>query len=276
MSLRTLAPAVLLATSLAAGCVAARTVAATQPGSPAAFDPAKSDEKAIAIADRVLTAVGGEAAWLATKEIVWSQRILHDGKAVVDGKHAWDRWNGRHRYSWPDPEGQEIVAMYELDSDVGSATVDKRGVSSGSGVNIIAEAKKRWAADTYMLFMPFKLKDPGMKLGWVEERADEGQTVAKWDVIKVTFEPGVGPSPGDTYYVLVNRETNLIDIVEHVAAGKSDEQRIGYRWDGWTDSGGLKFSTRRQNIGYAGEQIEFSGIELHASPDEDHYVPVLR
>lgn len=261
--------------ALAAACAGVRTAPATQSSAP--FDAAKSDPKAVEIADRVLTAVGGEAAWARAREIVWSQEITEDGQVVIHVKHAWDRWNGRHQFTRLDPNGTKGVAMYEIYDDVGSAMVNGKRVSTSDARRMIQEARQRWTFDTYQLFMPFKLKDPGVRLSYVEERAaeDGDLEVAKYDVIKVTFDPSVGPSQ-DTYYVVVDRETHLPHIVEWVRQGEPDERRIGYRWEKWVEVNGLKFATFRQNLGLPGETITFSDIQVSSDPDDTRYIPQVR
>jgi hypothetical protein len=91
------------------------------------------------------------------------------------------------------------------------------------------------------------------------------------DVIRVSFDSGVGPSAGDVYYVVVDKASKLIRQIEWVEAGKSDDQRIGYRFDAWTDVGGIKLSLKRQNLGYATEIVEFADVKV-AEPDDDLYV----
>lgn len=256
-------------------CATARTAPATQ-ASPALFDAAQADPKAVAIADQVMAAVGGDLAWARAKEIIWNQE-LRQGESTVRGRHAWDRWNGRHQATLLQADGSPAVrVMYELYSDVGTATVRGRPVSSSDARRAIAAARERWAEDTYMLFMPMKLKDPGVHLAWVEERSDAGSTEAKYDVLKVTFAAGVGPRPGDVYYVVVDRQTHLPHIVEWVRTGQNDDHRVGYRWEKWVEAGGLKFSTHRQNLGFASESITFSDIQVNTEPDDSLYVPLVR
>jgi hypothetical protein len=299
---------------LAVGACGSRKSAATQT-TPAAFDASKSDPKAIAIADQVLAAVGGEANWGKAKEIIWFQAIVVDGNVKDASEHSWDRWNGRHRLIRLDPSGSAGTTMHDLFDGTGTAHVsDAEGNHSpamaGQRADMIKEATRRWAIDSYMLTMFFKLKDPGVKLAYVEERREIGAAdpngPMKYDVIKVSFDEGVGPSPGDVYYILVDKESHLPDVIEIVPAGKADDNRLGYRLSNWVDIGGLKFPQIRDNIGYAmqpdakkgpivipapmrkqvgelpplqvtipGEQYLFQKIEVRDSPTDDHYVPQI-
>lgn len=261
-----------LVVALAAGCPAARTSPATQ-STIMAFDAAKSDEKALAIADQVMAAVGGEAAWAKVKQIKWSEQIVVNGQPIARYRHAWDRWNGRHQFTLLDAQDNENVAMYEIFSDVGSGMANGRPASRADTKAMIKQARERWAEDTYLLFMPMKLKDPGVHLKYVEERREEGQETAKYDVIQVTFDAGVGPHPGNVYFVVVDKETHLPAVVEWVPEGKPENFRLGYKWDKWVEVNGIKFATERRNLG-ADEAILFGDIEI-GEPDDDLYIPQI-
>jgi hypothetical protein len=268
----------------AAACGSSRTTAATQPNSPVAFEPAKSDAKAIEIADKIVAAAGGAAAWDKVKEIQWTATIYDSGTPKAVLKHAWDRWNGRHFMEIPGKEGSDSTqAMYELYSDTAAAIVinedgRKQRATADNTKQIVDKARQRFYLDSYPLVMHFKLKDPGVTLKFVEERRADGATEAdpmKFDVIKASFDAGVAGSRGDVYYIVVDKQTSIIDHVEIVETGKTDEQRLGYRWSDWVEVGGLKFATTRQNLGFAAEKLTFTDVKVSDSPDEDLYVPTI-
>lgn len=249
----------LIALVLCAGLAACakRTAPATQ-GTAKSFNAGASDPKAVAIVDQMVAALGGEANWNKAHEIIWKQSIIIDGKLAVLSKHAWDRWNGRHQFSNWFTSGGFSVAMYELYGDTAFAFVDPpKGPPvpqmKADKEHLVTEARKRFDIDAYQFVLPFKLKDPGVKLAFSEERQAEGAAQGspmKYDVIKVTFEPGVGPSPSETWYVVIDKATHLPDMYEHVAAGKADNERGGYKIEDWVEAGGLKFATRRTTLGY--------------------------
>lgn len=301
---------VVLVTLALAGC-ATRNSAATQ-GTIKAFDPAKSEPKAVEIADQVLAALGGEATWNKAKEIGWTQLIFIDGKLQDWGAHSWDRWNGRHNYKRLYADGNASVAMHELYSDSGTAYIEtEKGrveQTKEDQRNIINEARKRFETDTYIMFMPYKLKDPGVKLKFSEERQEEGAPAdapMKYDVIQITFDEGVGPAAGDTWYLSVDKQTHVPNMVEHVAAGKPDNERGGFLLEDWQEAGGLKFATKRTTLGYTkldapkvnpfippawqkrvspisiqvptpGEVVLIQNLKVSAEPDDDLYIPRVR
>jgi|SoiMethySBSTD1v2_1073268.scaffolds.fasta_scaffold150153_3 hypothetical protein len=298
--------------SLAAGCGPGRTAAATQ-STAKAFDPSKSEPKAIEIADQVMNAIGGQANWDKAKEIIWAQGLVIDGKLQDVVKHAWDRWNGRHQFTRWFGDGGQAVAMHELFSDTSFGyTQTEAGRFSQlkeDKEKAVVEAKRRFDLDTYMLFLPFKLKDPGVKLAFAQELPDLEATTAdapmKYDIIKITFDEGVGPGSGETWYLSVDKATHMPAWIEHVAAGKPDNERGGFRLEDWKEVGGLKFATRRVTLGYGkatdpkvpvqippawkgktafegsqaanpSETVLIQGLEVNASPNDELYIPDVK
>ena len=237
-------------------CGAARTVAATAPGSPTAFDAARSDPKAIAVADQVLAAVGGEAAWAKVKQLRWAQKFLDKDNVVLEAEQAWDRWEGRHHLD-ARAGGSHFMTMYELWGDRANAYLadkddDLRLVSGDQKKKLLGEAKKRWLDDAYSLTM-------------------------KYEVVKVTFAAKAGPRDGDVYRVYVDKETHLIDSTEYLAPGKPQgdtDPAVAYKWGDWVDAGGLKFATTRQNMGYP-EKVVYSDVKVAEKVDEELFVPTL-
>jgi hypothetical protein len=302
---------VILSCLALAACGPARNSPATQ-GTITAFDASKSEPKAVEIADQVLAALGGEANWNKAREISWTQLIIIDGKLQDHGTHAWDRWNGRHNYKRLYADGNASVAMHELFSTGGTAYIqtDKGSVeqTKDDQQKIIAEARKRFDTDTYITFLPYKLKDPGVKLKFSEERQEEGAPAdapMKYDVIQITFDEGVGPGAGDTWYLSVDKETKIPNMVEHVGAGKPDNERGGFLLEEWKEAGGLKFATKRVTLGYTkldapkvkvaippnwvkkvgalgievptpGEVVLIQDLKVSAEPDDELYIPQVR
>jgi hypothetical protein len=276
-----LATPLLLALS-AAACGGGRTAAATQP-SPAAFDAAASDPGAVALADQMLVALGGAARWDSVKQLRWEQRYSRDGKLLGLFRHAWDRWNGRHRFEETsiasiekaEREGkpdqiQVSVAMYDLfDHDgKGAAMFDGKLVDTAARDQIVTAAYKSFQADSYRLTAIFKVKDPGVKLA----SRGQNQPVKEFckpscDVIEVTFAPGVG---SDTWLISVNSQSKMPEVLEK----QMGQGRLGFGLSGWTRVGGLEFPTRFENLGMS-ETFEIRDIEIGEPEDELYIPPVL-
>jgi hypothetical protein len=253
-------------------CGPGRTTFARYPGGAAAFDRAASDPKALAIADKVLAAAGGER-WKDAKQLRWGQIVTNDGKEVIAGEQAWDRWNGRHHGRAKREDG-DLVVMRSLYEEGGHAFIDNgerlRKIEDGTK-EALAAAKERWEFDTAVLFMAFLLEEPGAKLGYEGELAgDDGKPR---DVLKLKFDPK-DQTRTATYFVAVNRDTNQIDRIEIQKAGKGDNERLGFGVKAWIDGGGMKVPGSLENLGLKGEVITFKDLTI-GEPDETLFVPPL-
>jgi hypothetical protein len=262
-----------------------RTSPATQP-TPAAFDPTMSDSKSVAAVDEMLKAVGGVEAWAAVKQLRWEQRYFYEGDMKAWTKHAWDMWNGRHRfdladmstYSESEPDKIKFSsAMYDIfrhDGNSGTALYGNREVGSDDRKRIIKLAWQHFGEQAYLLALPHKVKDPGVKLEYsglnkdTEVKGVRTVCVPSCDVVKVTFVAEVG---SDTYWVHINTKTKLPDIIEK--RGKSG--RIAYALDKWVDVKGLKFPQQFQNVGQTKEIFKIEKISI-GSPDDTLYVPRVK
>lgn len=284
MTLRRARALSLLFSALAA-CGGGRTTAATQP-SPAAFDPAKSDPKAVAAVDAMMNALGGPGAWANVKQVQWDQRYLRDGKLMGWFKHSWDRWNGRHRFEevniaslekaqaeGKDDEVKTTVAMYDLfdHNGKGFATFDGQQLATTDRDRIVEGAYKNWQADTYRLFAPYKAKDPGVVLAMEAPRQPQnGLCTPGCDVVKVGFAPEVGK---DTWYLSINTQSHMPEILERdiPAAGGQQAGRLGFALKNWTQAGPLKVPGRLENLGMS-EVFEIGDVKV-GEPDDNLYIP---
>jgi len=266
-------------------CGGGRTTAATQP-SPAAFDPSKSDPKAVAAVDAMLGALGGPGAWSNVKQVQWDQKYMRDGKLGGWFKHSWDRWNGRHRFEevnmqslekakaeGKDSEIQTTVAMYDLfdHNDKGFATFDGQQVATADRNRIVDGAYKNWQADTYRLFAPYKAKDPGVILAMQPPRPPQnGLCTPGCDVVKLSFAPEVGK---DTWYLSINTQSHLPEILERDIPAAAGQQagKLGFALRNWTQAGPIKVPGKLENLGMS-EVFEISDVQI-GEPDDDLYIP---
>jgi hypothetical protein len=253
----------------AASCGPGRTTMARYPNA-TTFDRAKSDPKAVEIADKVAAAAGGMDKWNAVKQLRWAETVTNAGKPVIDGEEAWDRWNARH-YGKVFGDHGDVVIKRELYGDHVEAWAEQPGNSRREALPpddskaAIKIAQERWQFDTAALCMPFLLEEPGTKLAYVGPgQGDSGNPL---DVISVTFDPADTARAGTSYQIAVDPKTNMIDRLEVVKTGGN----LGYKMGGWTEVNGLKFPTTQNNIGLATEVITFKKIEI-GDPEDSLYV----
>ena len=224
-------------TALALAGLAALALAVT--AAPAASaEQGRADERAAAVAARALEALGGEQAWAGT-------RYLSFGFAGRRS-HWWDRETGRHRVEGTSQEGERWVVLHDLDSREGEAWVDGERATGERAAELLENAYGAWVNDTYWLLVPYKLRDPGVDLAYDREAALDGKT---YDVLALSFA-AVGLTPGDRYWVYVDRDTGLMDRWEYVLESQpADAEPTAWRWEGWQRYGAIMLAPRRVQVG---------------------------
>jgi len=230
------------------------------PGPPPVFDPTRSDPRAIVIADLAMAALGGHQAWDQTRFIQFAFAVERNGQRVAYRMHLWDRWEGRLRYETHGKDGAPIVVLLDVETRQGDAwrlpqesTVSVGAPGSPAKIDaraaapLLVEAYEAWINDTYWLLMPYKMKDPGVHLGYAGEESRDGE---EYDLVELTFDD-VGLTPRDRYWAHVNRRTHLMDRWSYILQDDPPGSRpTVWDWKGWTRRGRVllcpeKISTRK-------------------------------
>ena len=225
-----LAAAVLLGGSPADGQLAASNPAA--PG----FDHAGSDPQAIAIADQVMEAMGGRAAWDATRHLRW--RFF--GRRL----HLWDKHTGRIRIEGEEGDGGEsFTILMNLETKKGRAWRAGREITDADELAAMLDrGEALWINDSYWVFMPYKLKDSGVTLVHAGEMALPDGRLA--DVLELTFRE-VGRTPENKYHVFVSRDRQLVEQWAFFAEATDSEPRFTNPWGNWQRYGDILLSDDR-------------------------------
>lgn len=157
---------------------------------------------------RAINAHGGLEAWFAapTSSYVWeysnvgsnirfkthlvadnqSRRVYHDlielgtpdAPKPFDGRLAWD---GKDAWISPD--------------------------------TLRAPNPRFWATTGYYFeSIPFILADPGLNYTLLPDEELEGKT---YDMVRVSYDDGIGDSPGDEYILYVNKESSIVDAIRY-------------------------------------------------------------
>lgn len=96
----------------------------------------------------------------------------------------------------------------------------------------------------YFFGLPFLFADPGVNLESLGTKELNGK---EYDVVKATYDPGVGDTPDDDYVVYIEKETNRIEVLHYIVTypplmqGKSiDElERHAAVYEEWQEADGL-------------------------------------
>lgn len=198
------------------------------------FDLAGSDAKAIEIADAVVEASGGRAAWDRNDYFQW-------------------RFFGNRLHTWNKASGDLIITSKKDSSiyEVNLNTMEGRVLLNGSELGpldskdaYLKRAKEYWINDSYWIFLPFKLKDSGVTLKYLGE--GETQKGANADKLQLTFE-GVGVSPENKYVVYVDKESNLISQWDFYTNFEDPEPRFSSPWEDYKEYNGILLAASRGN-----------------------------
>jgi hypothetical protein len=227
-------------------------------GAGEAAGPARgqADERAAAVADRVMEALGGEEAWAATRYL----RFGFAGRRL----HTWDRFTGRHRLEGTGQDGEPYVVLEDLGHRTGEVFVGGERVTGDDAAERLEAAYAAWINDTYWLLAPYKLRDPGVVLAWEGTESLDG---VEHDKLALSFEQ-VGLTPGDRYWLWVSRDTGLVDrwayVLEHQPP---DAEPTAWDWRGWQRYGGIELAPLRQQAD-GDRRLELAPIEVPNSlPD---------
>jgi hypothetical protein len=198
--------------------------------------PGKSDKKAIQIAKEVMAAMGGQTAWDNTHYISWN---FFGSRTLL-----WDKWSGQVRIEWLKRSRKVIVNLND-----GSGKVQIDGVEQthpDSLAKYLEVGKEVWINDSYWLFMPFKLLDPGVTLKYLGRNKTEDGRMA--DLLQLTFNQ-VGVTPENKYKVWVDKETRLVTQWAYYQNFTDAQPKFTNRWADYKKYGNIQLSGDRGREG---------------------------
>ncbi len=135
-------------------------------------------------------------------------------------------------------DGRAFVVIHELGASDGMAWVENTRLEGDSLQKMVARGQSTWTNDTYWMLMPYKLRDPGVRLQFAGDTTLGGAT---YDRLALSFEQ-VGETPGDRYWVYVNRASHRVERWDYVLEGTSPPP-VSWTWEGWEEHEGLWFPT---------------------------------
>ncbi|MBI2956648.1 MAG: hypothetical protein HYY26_04985 [Acidobacteria bacterium] len=208
-----------------------------------------ADERAVALVEEMMQAMGGAEAWERMRFLRFDWVVERDGQTVAHVRHLWDRYDGRYRVEWTTREGKKVVALFNVNTRAGRVRVDGEEAQGEELKKQLEQAYGRFINDSYWLLMPWKLKDPAVKLEYVGETELEGRS---YDLLHVSFAQ-VGLTPGDHYWAFLNRQTRLMErwayFLQSYEGAPALEKATPWEWRGWADVGGLRLARERLRIG---------------------------
>lgn len=198
------------------------------------------------VAKRAIETLAGPA-WEKARYIAFTFNVERDGKTVASFPQRWDRYTGDYRVSGTDQSGANFVISMNVNTKQGKAW--KNGALVADPAEMLTTGYRRFINDTYWLLMPLKAMDPGVHREYAGAKNDDcGNT---WDVVRLSFD-SVGLTPGDQYWMWVNRNTDLVDQWHmKLQSAKPEDQPVPIDFRDYRRIGGLLLSTRREVRGKA-------------------------
>ena len=200
-------------------------LAACRPSAPD-LPPLSPEEKADSLAAAVLDAAGGAAAWQSLPFLSFEFAAERDGERSTTAEHLWDRKSGAYRVAWTHRD-TAMVALFNVRSREGRVFANGTELSPDTARPFLDRAYVRYINDTYWLLMPVKLLDPGVNRTFEADSSD-----AETEVLRLTFGE-VGLTPGDTYWVYVDRQSGRVNRWAFVLQGNPDAPPSYAEWTDW-------------------------------------------
>jgi hypothetical protein len=256
-------PRLPLALSLLAcllGCADAPTP--TPADAASAPPPVALATRADSIAYRAVEASGGFAAWEALPALRFEFGIEREGQQRVAARHYWNKSHNRYRVEWPGGGDTTYVALFSPWPDDVRTFADGQPLEGGAAEAAAATARRRTINDTYWLLAPLKLFDPGVSRAYAPDSSD-----ATTDAIRLSFD-GVGLTPGDRYWLFIDRETGELRRWTFLLEG--DEAPRSFRWTAYQTlpgPGGPVYLSARKEATAAPVAILTDGLRAPAAVD---------
>ncbi len=198
-------------------------LAACQAAPPAT--PPPENAKAIELAERVLERLGGREAWDGARHLSWT---FFGGR-----RHEWDKHTGDLRIE--DPTNDWTIQM-NLHTREGSVVLAGEPVTDAvDRAEWLERGWGAWVNDSYWMFMPYKLLDPGVLLRHVGRGELEDGRGA--ELLELTFEH-VGLTPQNRYVVFVADDTGLVERWDFYSRVSDPEPRMSTPWADWAPYAG--------------------------------------
>ena len=133
------------------------------------------------------------------------------------------------------------IILMNIHSREGRVFRDAVELEGDELAEMLENGHQAWVNDAYWMFMPYKMLDPGVTLGYVGEKSTADGTAA-W-VLDLTFGAGVGYTPENRYHVYVGKESGLVEQLDFYADASSEEPNFAGPWKDWETFGRIKLAT---------------------------------
>ena len=227
----------------------------------------KTDAKATEIAQSMMKAMGGQAAWNAARYIRYDFKVTAGGKTVVDRSHLWDKNQGRYRLEQKMKTGESQVVLFNTVTKQGTVYINHKSIDGDEAAAAITDAYATYTNDMYWLAMPWKWMDSGVHLKYAGTEQRGG---AAFDLVQLSFDK-VGLTPGDQYKAFVSPASHLMTHWEYTLQGGN---KGSWDWQYVDAGGGLKLAANHTSDD--GKSINMGAVRVLGTVADDYFTDPSR
>ncbi len=207
------------------------------------FDAAGSEDKAVTLANQVMERQGGYERWQKVRYIAWS---------YYGSYHIWDKKLGLYRQE----QGDKVVLMSLLKPEGKVFSAGKRLTDPAQVQESLERAFTIWRFASDFLFLPFRLKDPGVTLTYGGTGVTMTHDTA--DILDLIYH-GTGPSGDGRNQLWINRETHLVSQWAFYGTPKDPQPAFVRDWLNYRNYNGLLLASQRNS---ASDTLSISHIAV--------------
>lgn len=218
-----------------------------------------ADTAAARVHERMLAAMGGTKGWDQARYFEFDFVVQRQGREVSRRSHRWDRFQGDYRLRYV-AGSDTIVSVFNVNDPRGGAVqVNRQLISGARADSILTGSYARHINDVYWLLMPYKWRDPGVKLTSEGRQTDARGRV--WDVVKLSFGD-VGLTPQNEYLAFINPETGLMERWHHFS--RAGAPPAIFDWNRWQRFGPIMLATEKLSAD-GSTVIRFENVRVEAA-----------
>jgi hypothetical protein len=212
-----------------------------------AEQPASSTPTADDVARRTIDAQAGSA-WEKARYFAFTFNVDREGKIAASFPQKWDRYTGDYHVTGKDQKGDAFVITMNVNTMKGRAWKNGVEATAAELPDMLLFGYRRYINDTFWLLMPLKMMDNGVHRTAAGERSDScGRT---WDLVKLSFDQGVGLTPGDVYWAWANRDTGIVEEWDMKLQGtKPEDPPVEVKFHEFRRINNVLISTAREVVG---------------------------